>query len=68
MIRCPFCGKELIAIPTNVENRYAGGCNNDKCAVIFRTKKLYNKLEAVMTIGDEVRRSETKEIIKKLNI
>lgn len=52
MNRCPICGEKLGAIPSVEKNRYAGGCCNPKCPVIFRTKALYNKLEACMYIHE----------------
>ena len=53
--RCPFCGEELKAIESRKENLYAGGCNSENCPVIFRTKKLSNKLSCCMEINDLVR-------------
>lgn len=54
--KCPFCGSDLKAIESRIENLYAGGCDNGNCPVIFRTKALYNKLTAVMTANDLVKK------------
>jgi len=58
MNKCPFCGGSLEAISSRITNKYAGGCTNPNCIVIFRTKELYNKLEAVMTITSCARKME----------
>jgi len=54
--RCPFCESELKAIESRKENLYAGGCDSPSCPIIFRTKAMYDKLNAVMTINDLVRK------------
>lgn len=58
MIKCPFCNSDIKALPSRIHNRYAGGCDSPKCPVIFRTKELYNKLEAVMTVTDLIRKAD----------
>ena len=58
MKKCPFCDSDLKAIETVVENVYVGGCSNENCPVIFRTKKAFKKLEACMTIYDLVKNLE----------
>ena len=58
MIRCPFCGGRLTAIPSIMDKeKFAGGCENPNCDVIFRTKKLYSKEDAVGIITDLVKYS-----------
>lgn len=58
MVRCPFCGCRLEAIPSRIKNKYAGGCNSQDCVVIFRTKSLYNAKDAVEMIEDLVKFSK----------
>jgi len=51
-MRCPFCGSVLKAIRSR-KNTYVGGCENDSCPLVFRTKEMFNNREdAIFMIED----------------
>jgi len=64
MVRCPYCGSKLEAIPSRIKDKYAGGCNNRDCVVIFRTKSLFSAKDAVEMVEDIVKFSKM-DIVKE---